>query len=234
MSEEPLAERELTVGQVAERSGVAVSALHFYESQGLISSRRTTGNQRRYPREILRRAAFIRASQRVGIPLRRIKAALDLLPENRTRPERTGSACRQPGATTSTSTSRTSNICGTDLPDVSAVGASPCRAARSSTPTTYSVTRVPGPAISDRSEMGAGVVPSGHRSSLPLSVHQVPDTVEDPVESEEKLLALIESGWIVADAVGPDDTKKSRKGGFIEDFAKYTLETQRGRGRVSL
>ena len=84
MSEEPLAERELTVGQVAERSGVAVSALHFYESQGLISSRRTAGNQRRYPREILRRVAFIRASQGVGIPLRRIKAALDLLPENRT------------------------------------------------------------------------------------------------------------------------------------------------------
>jgi MerR family redox-sensitive transcriptional activator SoxR len=84
MTEEPPAERELSVGQVAERSGVAVSALHFYESQGLISSRRTTGNQRRYPREILRRVAFIRASQGVGIPLRRIKAALDLLPENRT------------------------------------------------------------------------------------------------------------------------------------------------------
>jgi MerR family transcriptional regulator, redox-sensitive transcriptional activator SoxR len=84
MSDEPLAERELTVGQVAERSGVAVSALHFYESQGLISSRRTAGNQRRYPREILRRVAFIRAAQGVGIPLRRIKAALDLLPENRT------------------------------------------------------------------------------------------------------------------------------------------------------
>jgi MerR family redox-sensitive transcriptional activator SoxR len=85
MPEEPSAEqRELTVGQVADRSGVAVSALHFYEAEGLISSRRTTGNQRRYPREILRRVAFIRASQGVGIPLRRIKAALDLLPENRT------------------------------------------------------------------------------------------------------------------------------------------------------
>jgi MerR family transcriptional regulator, redox-sensitive transcriptional activator SoxR len=84
MAEEPMAERELTVGQVADRSGVAVSALHFYEAEGLISSRRTTGNQRRYPREILRRVAFIRASQGVGIPLRRIKAALDLLPENRT------------------------------------------------------------------------------------------------------------------------------------------------------
>jgi MerR family transcriptional regulator, redox-sensitive transcriptional activator SoxR len=84
MSEESITERELTVGQLAERSGIAVSALHFYEAEGLISSRRTTGNQRRYPREILRRVAFIRASQGVGIPLRRIKAALDLLPENRT------------------------------------------------------------------------------------------------------------------------------------------------------
>jgi MerR family redox-sensitive transcriptional activator SoxR len=84
MPEEPLAERELTVGQVAARSGVAVSALRFYEAQGLISSRRTAGNQRRYPREVLRRVAFIRASQGVGIPLSRIKAALELLPENRT------------------------------------------------------------------------------------------------------------------------------------------------------
>jgi MerR family transcriptional regulator, redox-sensitive transcriptional activator SoxR len=75
---------ELTVGQVAERSGVAVSTLHFYEAQGLISSRRTAGNQRRYPREVLRRVAFIRVSQGVGIPLRRIKAALDQLPDGRT------------------------------------------------------------------------------------------------------------------------------------------------------
>jgi MerR family transcriptional regulator, redox-sensitive transcriptional activator SoxR len=75
---------ELTVGQVAERSGVAVSTLRFYEEQGLIASRRTPGNQRRYPREVLRRVAFIRASQAVGIPLRRIKAALDQLPDGRT------------------------------------------------------------------------------------------------------------------------------------------------------
>ena len=75
---------ELAVGEVAERSGVAVSALHFYEAQGLVSSRRTAGNQRRYPREVLRRVAFIRASQGVGIPLRRIKAVLDQLPGGRT------------------------------------------------------------------------------------------------------------------------------------------------------
>jgi MerR family transcriptional regulator, redox-sensitive transcriptional activator SoxR len=84
MSSESLSPHILTVGQVAERSGVAVSALHFYEAEGLISSRRTAGNQRRYPREVLRRVAFIRASQGVGIPLRRIKAALDHLPEGRT------------------------------------------------------------------------------------------------------------------------------------------------------
>ncbi|MFE1168456.1 redox-sensitive transcriptional activator SoxR [Nocardiopsis sp. NPDC058789] len=76
--------KELTVGQVAERAGVAVSALHFYERQGLIHSRRTTGNQRRYRRDTLRRVSFIRISQRVGIPLARIREALDQLPENRT------------------------------------------------------------------------------------------------------------------------------------------------------
>jgi MerR family redox-sensitive transcriptional activator SoxR len=84
MSREPDANRDLTVGEVAARSGVAVSALHFYEAEGLITSRRTVGNQRRYRREVLRRVAFIRASQGVGIPLRRIKTALDELPENRT------------------------------------------------------------------------------------------------------------------------------------------------------
>lgn len=74
---------ELTVGQVADRSGVAVSALHYYERQALISSSRTAGNQRRYPRETLRRVAFVRASQRVGIPLARIREALDGLPHER-------------------------------------------------------------------------------------------------------------------------------------------------------
>lgn len=84
MAQIPDQARELTVGQLAERSGVAVSALHFYEAEGLISARRTSGNQRRYRREMLRRLAFIRASQRVGIPLKTIKEALDRLPNNRT------------------------------------------------------------------------------------------------------------------------------------------------------
>lgn len=75
---------ELTVGQVAERSGVAVSALHFYERQGLIHSRRTSGNQRRYRRDVLRRVALIRIAQRVGIPLAEVRQALAELPDNRT------------------------------------------------------------------------------------------------------------------------------------------------------
>ncbi len=74
---------ELTVGQVAERSGVAVSALHFYESKGLIHSVRTAGNQRRYSRDTLRRIAVIRVAQRVGMPLASIREALDTLPDSR-------------------------------------------------------------------------------------------------------------------------------------------------------
>jgi MerR family redox-sensitive transcriptional activator SoxR len=75
---------ELTVGQLSARSGAAVSALHFYEAKGLIASRRTSGNQRRYARDTLRRVAFIRAAQRVGIPLATIGEALAKLPEGRT------------------------------------------------------------------------------------------------------------------------------------------------------
>lgn len=75
---------ELTVGEVAARSGVAVSAIHFYESKGLIKAWRTVGNQRRYPREVLRRVAVIKVSQRVGIPLAAIREALAALPKGRT------------------------------------------------------------------------------------------------------------------------------------------------------
>lgn len=74
---------ELTVGELASRSGVAVSALHFYEKKGLITSRRTTGNQRRYRRDTLRRVALIRIAQRVGIPLARISWVLSQLPDGR-------------------------------------------------------------------------------------------------------------------------------------------------------
>ncbi|MEQ1405144.1 redox-sensitive transcriptional activator SoxR [Neorhizobium sp. Rsf11] len=74
---------ELTVGEVAERSGVAVSTLHFYETKGLIKSWRNRGNQRRYPRVVLRRVAVIKVAQRTGIPLADIAAALSVLPHDR-------------------------------------------------------------------------------------------------------------------------------------------------------
>lgn len=76
----PWRAEEITIGELAERSGVPASALRFYERQGLISSRRTAGNQRRYHRTTLRKVAFIRASQRVGIPLSVIGTVLGFLP----------------------------------------------------------------------------------------------------------------------------------------------------------
>ncbi|MFJ3692203.1 redox-sensitive transcriptional activator SoxR [[Kitasatospora] papulosa] len=84
MPQIPQSYQELTVGQLSARSGAAVSALHFYESKGLISSTRTSGNQRRYSRDALRRVAFVRAAQRVGIPLATVREALAELPEERT------------------------------------------------------------------------------------------------------------------------------------------------------
>jgi MerR family redox-sensitive transcriptional activator SoxR len=73
----------LTIGQLADRSGVTPSALRFYESQNLIRSTRTTGNQRRYERSTLRRIAFIRSAQRVGLSLEEITEALSTLPGGR-------------------------------------------------------------------------------------------------------------------------------------------------------
>ncbi|CAN5484761.1 redox-sensitive transcriptional activator SoxR [soil metagenome] len=74
----------LSVGEVAMRSGIAVSALHFYESKGLIQSVRSDGNQRRYPRSVLRRVAVIKVAQRMGVPLASIAQALQALPAART------------------------------------------------------------------------------------------------------------------------------------------------------
>ncbi|MCP1727652.1 MerR family redox-sensitive transcriptional activator SoxR [Natronospira proteinivora] len=76
--------REMSVGEVAKRSGVAVSTLHFYESRGLIQSWRNGGNHRRYHRDVLRRVAIIKVAQRAGVPLAEIGAALSSLPEQRT------------------------------------------------------------------------------------------------------------------------------------------------------
>ena len=73
----------LTIGQLAERAGVATSAIRFYESRGLVRSTRTGGNQRRYEQAELRRVAFVRTAQRVGLSLDEIGEALATLPEDR-------------------------------------------------------------------------------------------------------------------------------------------------------
>lgn len=74
----------LTIGEVADRTGVARSALRFYEAEGLIEADRSSGGQRRFPRHMLRRVAFIRVAQRVGLSLDEIRGALATLPEGRT------------------------------------------------------------------------------------------------------------------------------------------------------
>lgn len=74
----------LTISELARRSGFAASALRYYEREGLIAARRTEGNQRRYPRAVLRRLAFIRAARHVGLSLDEIKVALASLPQSRT------------------------------------------------------------------------------------------------------------------------------------------------------
>jgi MerR family redox-sensitive transcriptional activator SoxR len=74
---------ELTIGELSSRSGVSASALRFYEREGLIESRRTDGNQRRYPSVTLRRVALVQAGKAAGIPLERLRAALDTLPNGK-------------------------------------------------------------------------------------------------------------------------------------------------------
>jgi MerR family transcriptional regulator, redox-sensitive transcriptional activator SoxR len=74
----------LTVGEVAERSGFAASALRYYERAGLISARRSEGGQRRYERGVLRRLAFIRAARHVGLTLEEVRDVLEQLPKSRT------------------------------------------------------------------------------------------------------------------------------------------------------
>lgn len=74
----------LTIGDVASRTGLAVSAIRYYESEGLIDAQRTSGNQRRFSRDTLRRIGFVRAAQRVGLTLDEIRDALAALPTSRT------------------------------------------------------------------------------------------------------------------------------------------------------
>jgi MerR family redox-sensitive transcriptional activator SoxR len=77
-------ERTLVIGEVARRSGFATSAVRFYEREGLITSSRTPGGQRRFARSVLRRLAFIRAARNVGLSLEEIRDALSTLPDSRT------------------------------------------------------------------------------------------------------------------------------------------------------
>ncbi|HET9770796.1 MAG TPA: redox-sensitive transcriptional activator SoxR [Acidimicrobiia bacterium] len=77
-------EEELSIGAMSERTGVAPSALRFYEAEGLIHSDRSGGGQRRYARETIRRVSFIRVAQQVGLTLDEIRDALASLPESRT------------------------------------------------------------------------------------------------------------------------------------------------------
>jgi MerR family redox-sensitive transcriptional activator SoxR len=79
----PATAKHLTISQLAARSGVAPSALRYYEELGLISAYRTAGNQRRYPRHMLRRVGFIRAGRKLGLELRAIQATLATLPSDR-------------------------------------------------------------------------------------------------------------------------------------------------------
>jgi MerR family redox-sensitive transcriptional activator SoxR len=77
-------EHELTIGALSERTGVAPSALRFYEAEGLVHAERTAGGQRRYHRDMIRRVSFIRIAQQVGLTLDEVRSALATLPDNRT------------------------------------------------------------------------------------------------------------------------------------------------------
>lgn len=76
-------DEHLTIGETAQRLGISTSALRFYEDRGLIVSSRTSGDQRRYARDVLRRVSFIRAAQQVGLSLREISEGLETLPPDR-------------------------------------------------------------------------------------------------------------------------------------------------------
>ena len=78
-----MADATLTIGEVSARTGLAPSALRFYERRGLVRAERTDGNQRRYRRSTLRRLAFIQAGTAAGIPLARLRAGLETLPAER-------------------------------------------------------------------------------------------------------------------------------------------------------
>ena len=133
----------LTVGEVADRSGFAASALRYYERVGLIDATRTSGGQRRYRRSVLRRLAFVRAARNIGLSLDEVAAALATLPDGRT-PTKADWArlSRGPGGRGWTSRSTAWSRCGTGWTRASAAAACRCAGAPSPTPPTWP----PGPA----------------------------------------------------------------------------------------
>ena len=113
----------LTIGHLAERAGVATSAIRFYESRGPIVSVRTTGNQRRYEQSTLRRVAFIRTAQRVGLSLDEIGEALATFPTAAHPRSPTGTGSARPGGPASTSRSSGSSGSATGSTAASAAAA---------------------------------------------------------------------------------------------------------------
>lgn len=87
----------LTIGELAKRSGVSVPAIRFYEEKELIWGIRTTGNQRRYQRAMLRRIAIIKTAQQVGISLQQIKQTFETLPKHRSATKKIGKSCLNSG-----------------------------------------------------------------------------------------------------------------------------------------
>ncbi len=153
----------LSIGAVADRTGIAPSALRFYEREGLVTSTRTDGAQRRYDRDVLRRLAFIRVAQTVGLGLPEIRDALATLPASARPTRRTGTESHAPGGPGSTSRSTRSSGCVTSSPSASAAGACRCAAARSTTPRT-------GPPVS------AAAPASSSATSPPTCLHLPSDT----------------------------------------------------------
>jgi len=135
----------LTIGEVARRSGVASSALRFYEERGLISSERAGSGHRRYPRPVLRRIAFIVFAQRIGLTLEEIGAEVAKHPPHHspTRPAATGRGARPRGRRGSTTASPSSSASSSGSPSAPAAAASRSTAAGPATPATAPPLSVP-------------------------------------------------------------------------------------------
>ena len=141
----------LTVSDVAHRSGFAPSALRFYEREGLIRATRTSGNQRRYERNVLRRLAFIRAAQNVGLSLDEIsRSTRRPCPTAARRPARTGRGSRTAGSTASTTRSRHCRDCATGWTAASAAAACRSNGVRSRIPADVAAADGPGAAYLPR------------------------------------------------------------------------------------